>query len=71
MGSGTTGMVAKQLGRDWLGTEASPKYAAMAIERIENPPKPTPLFQPEPDAPLFAETRDDKHNHGDHSRDNR
>ena len=48
-------MVAKQLGRDWIGTEASPKYAEMAVERIENPPKPAPLFQPEPDAPLFAQ----------------
>ena len=33
-GAGTTGLVATQLGRDFLGIELSPKYAEMARERI-------------------------------------
>ena len=35
IGAGTTGLVAEQLGRDWLGIELNPEYAAMAMERIE------------------------------------
>jgi len=34
MGSGTTGMVAKQHDRDWLGIELNPEYADMALDRI-------------------------------------
>jgi adenine-specific DNA methylase len=34
MGSGTVGVVAKRLGRDWLGIELNPEYAAMAEARI-------------------------------------
>lgn len=33
-GSGTTGMVAKQLGRKFIGFEINPEYAAMAVKRI-------------------------------------
>lgn len=33
-GSGTTGMVARQLGRHFIGIELSPEYAAMAERRI-------------------------------------
>lgn len=33
-GSGTTGMVARQLGRSFIGIELSPEYAAMAERRI-------------------------------------
>ncbi|GIH06640.1 methyltransferase [Rhizocola hellebori] len=33
-GTGTTGLVARQLGRDWLGIELNPDYAAMAYERL-------------------------------------
>jgi DNA modification methylase len=36
MGAGTTGMVAKQLGRDYVGIELSPEYIDMATERIAN-----------------------------------
>jgi len=36
LGSGTVGVVAKRLHRDWLGIELNPKYAAMATERITN-----------------------------------
>jgi len=33
-GTGTTGAVAKRLGRRWLGIERDPTYAAAALERI-------------------------------------
>jgi site-specific DNA-methyltransferase (adenine-specific) len=34
MGSGTTGLAARQLNRDFIGIEKSPKYFAMAEKRI-------------------------------------
>ena len=34
IGSGTVGVVAEQLGRDWLGIELNPAFAAMAEARI-------------------------------------
>ena len=34
-GTGTTGAVAKRLGRRWIGIERDPGYCAAAIERIE------------------------------------
>jgi len=34
-GTGTTGAVAKRLGRHWIGIEREPDYCAAAIERIE------------------------------------
>jgi hypothetical protein len=34
MGSGTTGLVAKQLGLRWIGIELKPEYCEMAIKRI-------------------------------------
>ena len=34
MGAGTTGLVARQLGRDYLGCELNPDYAKMAEKRI-------------------------------------
>lgn len=34
-GAGTTGVVAKKHGRDFIGIELNPEYRAMAIERIE------------------------------------
>lgn len=36
MGSGTTLVVAEQLGRNWLGCDMIPDYAKWAIKRIEN-----------------------------------
>jgi len=33
-GSGTVGVVAKRLGRDWIGIELNPEYASMAEKRI-------------------------------------
>jgi DNA modification methylase len=41
VGSGTTGIVATRLGRDFVGIELNPEYAVMARRRIED------------DAPLF------------------
>lgn len=35
-GSGTTGMVAKQLGREFIGFEVNPEYAKMAEKRINS-----------------------------------
>jgi hypothetical protein len=43
LGSGTTLLVADQLGRHGVGIELNPEYAAMAEQRIRN------------DAPMFAE----------------
>ena len=33
-GSGTTGAVAKRLGREYIGIELNPKYCEKAAERI-------------------------------------
>ena len=35
MGSGTVGVVAERLGRDWLGIDLSPSFATLARQRIE------------------------------------
>ena len=35
-GSGTTGVVAKKLGRDFVGIEINPEYHKMALDRIGN-----------------------------------
>ena len=40
MGAGTTGVVAKKLGRKWLGIELNPEYIKMASERIEKTQNP-------------------------------
>ena len=40
MGSGTTGLVAKKLGRDFIGIELNPEYVKMAEKRINSIPKP-------------------------------
>jgi len=36
LGSGTTALVAKQLGRDFIGIELNPEYCRLAEERIKN-----------------------------------
>ena len=36
MGSGTTGVSAKKLGRHFIGIDINPEYCAMAIKRIKN-----------------------------------
>ena len=38
-GSGTTGAVAKRLGRNFLGIELNPAYCQMARERIAAAPQ--------------------------------
>ncbi|KKL50314.1 hypothetical protein LCGC14_2306750, partial [marine sediment metagenome] len=43
-GSGTTGVVATQLGRRFIGIELKPEYAEMARRRIENP-DPEPVIE--------------------------
>lgn len=35
-GAGTTGLAAEQLGRDWLGIELNPDFAALATQRIHD-----------------------------------
>ncbi len=40
MGAGTTGLVAKKLGRQYLGIELNPTYIAIAEKRIGNVPVP-------------------------------
>jgi len=42
-GSGTTGVVARQLGRQFVGIELNPKYCEMARRRMGNP-EPEPLI---------------------------
>lgn len=36
-GSGTTGVVANNLGRDYIGIELNPEYVAMSERRLYNP----------------------------------
>ena len=50
MGAGTTAVVAKKLGRNWLGIDLNPEYIQIARKRIEKTPQnlfqklsPTPL----------------------------
>jgi hypothetical protein len=42
-GAGTTGLVAKQLGRDFIGIELNEKYCEMAERRIEQAAYQMPL----------------------------
>lgn len=42
MGAGTTAVVAKRLGRDYLGIEINPDYIKIAQERISGSPMPFP-----------------------------
>jgi DNA modification methylase len=36
MGAGTVGVVAEELGLDWIGIEINPGFAALAQKRIEH-----------------------------------
>lgn len=46
MGSGTTGMVARNMGRKWIGIELNPDYCDIALTRIDvNTPRLTDLLQ--------------------------
>lgn len=53
-GSGTTAMVARRLGRDYILVDASEEYAAMARQRIADDDPAAPVESLPPDAPLFA-----------------
>ena len=44
MGSGTTGVAAKQLDRNFVGIEIDPNYFEMAVQRIEKTRKEPSLF---------------------------
>ena len=44
MGSGTTGVAAMQLGRQFIGIEIEEKYFNIACERIENAQRQASLF---------------------------
>lgn len=46
MGSGTTGVAAIQLGRQFIGIEREPKYFDIACRRIEQAAKQGQLFEP-------------------------
>lgn len=48
-GAGTTGLAAEQYGRDWLGIELNPDFAALAVERIASA-RPIPAAHPPPAA---------------------
>lgn len=47
-GSGTTGMVAMQLGRDYLGIDLNPEYLKLARDRLEGRPSSGPAEGDEP-----------------------
>lgn len=51
LGSGTTGVAAVQMGRDFIGIEREPKYFDIAVKRIEEAQKQADLFIPQPDKP--------------------
>ena len=42
MGSGTVAVVAKRLGRNWIGIELNPEYIEMAYRRLDKT-----VYQPE------------------------
>jgi DNA modification methylase len=44
MGSGTTAVVAKRLGRNWIGIELNPKYIEIAQKRIKSTFRQEELF---------------------------
>ena len=49
MGSGTTGVAAVQMGRNFIGIEREPKYFAIACKRIEDAQRQVDMFaQPAP-----------------------
>jgi DNA modification methylase len=49
-GTGTTGVVAEELGRDWLGIELNPDYVRLAEQRLGRPPADAASADPEEQA---------------------
>jgi DNA modification methylase len=59
-GSGTTGKVARDLGRRWIGIELNPEYCALALRRIDvNSLKLTDLHRTEMPVLRYAAEADD------------
>ena len=56
MGSGTTGVVSKQLGRNFIGIEIDQSYFEMATRRIENTVRESNLFAPSQSIERIMET---------------
>lgn len=54
-GAGTVGVVARRLGREFVGVELNPQYAAMAAKRIAHEWREEPRQAAGLDGPLFAE----------------
>jgi site-specific DNA-methyltransferase (adenine-specific) len=48
-GTGTVGVVAQELGRDWLGIELNPRYVRLAEQRLGLVPRTTPTATTNPD----------------------
>lgn len=57
MGSGTTALVARKHGRNYIGSELNPEYVAIARERLRMPFEDRQVAKSEPldDLPLFAQ----------------
>ncbi|MDO3175890.1 DNA-methyltransferase [Mycobacteroides abscessus] len=47
MGSGTTAVAAEKFGRDWLGIELNPQFAATALQRLASARRELPAPSPE------------------------
>jgi site-specific DNA-methyltransferase (adenine-specific) len=56
-GTGTVGLVARELGRDWLGIELNPAYATLARQRLGLVPQLGAVGSSRPDAPPKPEGR--------------
>jgi DNA modification methylase len=54
LGSGTTAVAAKKLGRHYLGFEISPEYCAIARKRLETIDAQPQLFSPKPEQLALA-----------------
>jgi len=52
MGSGTTAIVVKKLGREYIGVEISPEYCKMAENRIEHG-----YFSKKDELPMFSQVK--------------
>ena len=58
MGSGTTGVAAVQLGRQFIGIEREPAYFDIAVRRIKQAYAQRPMFEEEPIQTLKQDTLD-------------
>jgi DNA modification methylase len=58
MGSGTTGVAAIQMGRQFIGIEREPAYFDIAVRRIKQAYAQRPMFEEEPSQTLKQDTLD-------------